>query len=357
MKILVVSNLYPSERNPGFGTFVASRVEALTRAGQHVEVVAITDPAVHRRVARKYVSLTVRAIATAVRARLSRRPFDVVEAHIAFPTGLIALLAKYAGGRRVVLFAHGADVRELAWRSKSATRLAQQLFRRADLIVANSAFTKAQVLRLGPLRRSPVVVSPGVVLPPAAAPDERVERDGILFVGRLVPEKGVRELLLAMAGLDPPRPHLTVIGDGPLTQELRRLSAELLVHVTFLGSLPPSEVAKYMNAAEIVAMPSVYEEPLGLVAIEGMAHGAIVVAARTGGLAETAIDGHNAITTAPGNVPGLTTALRRAIALVGTPAGASLRAAALETAQNHDIGRSVSLTLKAYRRLEGPEPT
>jgi glycosyltransferase involved in cell wall biosynthesis len=288
----------------------------------------------------------------AIRARLARRPFDIVEAHIAFPTGLVALLAAVVGGGRVVLFAHGVDVRELAWRNGIATVLARSLFRRVDLVVANSWFTAAQVERLGPLRRDPAVISPGVVLPASSEPVPDIDRAGILYVGRLIPEKGVRELMLAVAALPPPRPPLTVVGDGPLRPELEAMASSLPIKAAFLGPLRPIDVARQMERAAIVAVPSVYDEPLGLVPIEAMAHGAIVVASRIGGLTETVDDGRNGIRSEPGDVLALTAALRLAIAVLGTPSAYAMRTAGLQTARLHDINRSVALTLEAYRRLE-----
>lgn len=352
MRILVVTNLYPSARHPAFGTFMRTRVEGLLRAGQRVTLVANTDPAVHRGRTRKYASLAVAAVAASVRVRLARSRFDVVEAHIAFPTGLIALAATVIGGGRLVLFTHGSDVREVAWRSGLRTRLARLVFHRADLVVSNSAFMAAQAGRLGPLKREPVVVSPGIVLPDPERPIAVDARKGILFVGRLTPEKGVRELLLAVARLG--RPHdvsLTLAGEGPQRGELEALASSLSIDATFLGPLPPAQVANLMDRARIVAVPSVYEEPLGLVALEGMAHGAIVVASATGGLAETIDDGTNAIAVPPGDVEALSEALARAHDL-GEAAAARMQEAALRTAERHSIDASVRSTLQAYASLE-----
>jgi bacterial polymer biosynthesis proteins, WecB/TagA/CpsF family len=351
LKILLISNLYPSLEHPAFGTFMSTRVDALKRAGQNVTVVAITDPSVRRAIARKYATLAFRAFGAAIRARLSHKPFDIVEAHIAFPTGLIGLAASAMGGGRLVLFAHGSDVREVAWRSRPITALARFVFRHAALVIANSSFTSAQAVRLGPLKRAPIVVSPGVVLPTRERTSRPRARAGILFVGRLTPEKGVRELLVAVAGLPRPRENpLTVVGEGAQRSELEGLAAALPIEATFLGPLPPSKVAELMDRAAIVAMPSTYEEPLGLVAIEGMAHGALVVATRTGGLAETIVDGVNAFAVAPGDVSGLTDALQRAITLDNSAAEA-MRRAALATAVVHDVDSSVQASLSAYASL------
>jgi hypothetical protein len=65
MRILVISNLYPSPRSPSFGAFVANRVAALRDAGADVQVTAITSASVHKQRVRKYASLTLRSLACA----------------------------------------------------------------------------------------------------------------------------------------------------------------------------------------------------------------------------------------------------------------------------------------------------
>ena len=116
-RILVVTNLYPTRSHPAFGTFVGARVRALRRAGATVTVAAITDPTPHRNVARKYLRLALIGARSGLSARLQGQPFDVVEAHIAFPTGMVAWPIAALGGSRLSLFCHGSDVIVLPWRS------------------------------------------------------------------------------------------------------------------------------------------------------------------------------------------------------------------------------------------------
>ena len=130
-RLLVVTNLYPSGRHPAFGTFVASRVQALRGAGADVRVAAIRDAGVHRRVAAKYIRLGLDALAIGARAAILGRRFDAVEAHIAFPTGWLAWPIAVVHRAPLVLFVHGSDVAAIARRSPVHRAAARLLFRRA----------------------------------------------------------------------------------------------------------------------------------------------------------------------------------------------------------------------------------
>jgi glycogen(starch) synthase len=118
-----------------------------------------------------------------------------------------------------------------------------------------------------------------------------VPRDGeLMFLGRLVSDKGMDVLLdalglLAARGL---RPGLTVVGDGPerepLAAQARRLG--IAEQVRFLGSRLGEEVTRLLNAHRILVVPSRYDEPFGIVALEGIACGCLVIGSRGGGLRE-----------------------------------------------------------------------
>lgn len=117
---------------------------------------------------------------------------------------------------------------------------------------------------------------------------ERTEE--LLFVGRLVSDKGVDVLLdalglLAGEGL---APRLTVVGEGPerprLAEQARRLG--IADRVEFLGTLTGEELVRRLNRHRILVVPSRYNEPFGIVALEGIACGCLVVGSAGGGLAE-----------------------------------------------------------------------
>lgn len=111
----------------------------------------------------------------------------------------------------------------------------------------------------------------------------------IVFLGRLVSDKGCELALRALAILkaDGIFPTLTIIGGGPELSALKRLTSELGLssQVTFRGAMRDGrgrEVAQH----KIMVVPSTWEEPFGVVALEGIAAGCAIVASKSGGLPE-----------------------------------------------------------------------
>ncbi len=354
----MISNLYPSDAHPSFGTFVRARVDALAACGASVTVVANTDPAVHRRLARKYASLAGRAVLTGLRLARARARPDVVEAHIAFPTGLVALPVAWLLHRPLVLFAHGADVTVVLDRSRASRIVGSWLLRRASLIVANSDFLAGVITAALPdVAPRTVVVSPGLEVERFSrrGPDEPPSgaREGILFVGRLVPQKGVHILVEALAGMPAGAPvRLTIIGVGPEMEVLQSFARRHGVAATFAGEQDRDEVARAMRSAAMVIVPSTYEEPLGLVALEAMAAGALVVVTATGGLGSLVDDGITGIVVAPGDPAALRDGVERALAILAAPARrADVGAAALASVQRHDVRQSARATLEIFGGL------
>lgn len=334
-----------------------ARVEALRAIGIDVRVAAIRDPAVHRRLMAKYGSLALRSGWTAIEARLRGRGFDIVEAHIAYPTGLIARPIAALVGAPLVLFAHGADVLDVPARSARHARWARSTYGAAALVVANSRFLAGEIRARFPGIADVRVASPGIELE-RFTPGPTVPRAGVLYVGRLVPDKGVDVLIQAMAALRPggagrgPIERLTVVGDGPQRAVLAALARDLGVDLDLRGEIGRDGVAAAMARAAVVAVPSVYREPLGLVAVEAMASGAIVVASATGGLAETVTDGVTGLAVAPGDVDVLASALDRALRLSVDPiAGTAMRRAARSVAETHDVRDAAADTVAWYGTL------
>ncbi len=113
----------------------------------------------------------------------------------------------------------------------------------------------------------------------------------LVFVGRLVSDKGMDVLLDALAllaseGIEGLRPRLTVVGDGPERPRLEEQAARLGVagQVGFLGTRTSEELVEILNRHRILVVPSRYREPFGIVALEGIACGCVVVGSEGGGL-------------------------------------------------------------------------
>lgn len=110
----------------------------------------------------------------------------------------------------------------------------------------------------------------------------------VLSVAHLISEKGIDRLLDAAPEIQRRIKNvlILVIGTGPLLEELRNKTSALHLDdtVAFLGKR--SDVDQFMRLADVVVVPSVWEEPAGLVTVEAMASGCPVVAAAVGGIPE-----------------------------------------------------------------------
>jgi glycosyltransferase involved in cell wall biosynthesis len=116
------------------------------------------------------------------------------------------------------------------------------------------------------------------------------------YIGRIVKEKGLRELIKAISilKLTYPKVKLIIAGYGKYLEELKSLSKKLLVEdeIVFLGEV--TDPWQFYESVDILVLPS-YFEALPLILIEAMAAGTVVVASNVGGISELIIDGHNGI--------------------------------------------------------------
>jgi glycogen synthase len=108
----------------------------------------------------------------------------------------------------------------------------------------------------------------------------------IIFVGRLVSDKGADLLLRAVNLLKKPGTNLTIVGQGPEEKALRARAGELKLDVTFAGPMSGTKLAELLNRHHVIAIPSRWPEPFGVVALEGIACGCTPVGSEQGGLRE-----------------------------------------------------------------------
>jgi glycosyltransferase involved in cell wall biosynthesis len=121
--------------------------------------------------------------------------------------------------------------------------------------------------------------------------------EGFVFMGRLVPDKGVHialEALHQLSVLNPNTKNLTftIIGGGPEQQRLEKLTKDLNLtnRVTFTGALKGDALVSCLNKHRYLLVPSTWEEPFGNVALEGMACGCLPIVSDGGGLPDAVGD-------------------------------------------------------------------
>ncbi|HYH58513.1 MAG TPA: glycosyltransferase [Thermoleophilaceae bacterium] len=276
MKILVVSQMWPSEAEPDFGSFVAQVCRALEQQGHELEVVAI-DKRGQRRA--KYLRLA----RDAKRAARRFEP-DVVYGHFLTFAGPAAVRAGRAAGAPVVLTAHGTDVGNVE-RSAFAKRLTRWATRRASRVIAVSDWLRMRlVAELPELADKIDVVDCGVDMELFRARDGRECRVRVgwegegpyyLFVGTLDERKNVLPLVQAFTRLD--EGSLAIVGAGPLRDELRDRP-----RVKLWPPVSHAQIAEWMAAADYVCQPT-DGEAFGQAILEAMACERSVLATTRGG--------------------------------------------------------------------------
>jgi glycosyltransferase involved in cell wall biosynthesis len=229
----------------------------------------------------------------AIEAALVRFRPDVVLAYWLYPDAYGAMLAARRAGVPLVAGARGSDIRVRDAISRRLTRRVVRAARR--LLVVSEDLGQLAVQRYG-AEAARVCVIPNGCDAATFHPDDRaaarqalgMPADAVvlLYVGRLVAEKGLRELVEAVRQLAAQRRNLqlVLVGDGPLRNELSALAASS-GNVRLTGPLAPEAVAQWMVAADLVTLPS-YSEGHPNVLVEALACGRPVVATDVGGIPE-----------------------------------------------------------------------
>ena len=253
--------------------------------------------------------------AEAVAARIEAggpRPELVLVNHLNL-MALVAARLHERFGLPYRLLSHGTDTK-LLLSDERYVRLFGAAARRAERIFPISGFVAREVKAL--FGDVPVEVLGGAVDARLFYPPTLPTAPGkvVTYVGRLVTEKGLWPLIHAVEALGEDV-ELRLVGEGPLRPALEAYLARspLGRRAALLGYVPPSELRAELLRAAVVAVPSLWQEPLGLVVLEARACGVPVVASAVGGIPEMIHDGVDGLLVPPGDVGLLAAALRRAL--------------------------------------------
>lgn len=233
-------------------------------------------------------------------------------------------------GSAAVLAMQQASVRSSAWHAAVNRIIALTQFQREKMIA-------------GGLPADRVVVKGNSVADPGAV-DPAAPRHGALFVGRLVPGKGLDVLLDAWAGIEDV--GLTIAGDGP---ELERLKARAPQGVTFLGRIGPDEVVARMGDAAFLLLPSTWYEGFPMTLVEAFSCGLPVLASRLGGIPEIVREGETGFLCTPGDASSLSEAVGRMASMSSTEYAAMSAAARARYLNCYSPQANVDGLLAIYR--------
>ncbi|MFS0575614.1 glycosyltransferase [Sporosarcina sp. 179-K 3D1 HS] len=296
-KIVVFSNMYPSSDHPTYGIFVKNQVNLLKSAGLDVDVIAIEEPGKGKiQTLKKYAGWFFRSLANLMK---NKKKISLTHAHYAFPTGLLSLIGKKWLGLPYVVTVHGGDIDKMAAKNARIAKMTKSILQQAQaVIVVGEKLRKEVIDRFGVPDSRVHLISMGVdtdvfkPIPKLEAKETlgfQADKRIILFVGNVIRAKGLLELAEAFGKIKPDFPDtvLFIAGsqkDQNFTEELQQFIQEKAIKdVQFKGPLSQPVLARWMAAADVLALPS-HHEGFGLVALEAMAAGTTVVGTDVGGL-------------------------------------------------------------------------
>jgi glycosyltransferase involved in cell wall biosynthesis len=251
---------------------------------------------------------------------------DTIVACWTVPQGFIAVFLKAITKRRVIINAFPVELSLAISRYKFLLPLLRITFNKADLIVANSYYTKKLITSLGVPARKIHVSYPGVDTSRYfdVQKDDVREEFGLpnvpilLTVARLVERKGLKYLIRALPRIlnTVPKAVLIIVGDGPercdLEGEVRRLNLD--GNVVFLGKVTEDKLIRLYRTSDIFVLPAIVDpdgntEGLGVVLLEAMSMQKPVVASSVGGIPEAVIHSQTGMLVEPGNIEELAHAI------------------------------------------------
>jgi glycosyltransferase involved in cell wall biosynthesis len=261
----------------------------LSSAGHSVEVVSVP--------LRSYALNLARNFAPGLRSRLAGSAYDVLlEDELTHPS--LVLLNRRVEAPRVSIVHHLRSSEERPdWQNDLYRAVEKRYLLSVDAFVFNSETTRQTVESLlGKKTRSVVATPGGDRLPRSLSAADVVTRaveEGalrILFVGNLIPRKGLHHLLKALhslIGLRERSFRLDVVGSeehdkryaASVREQVRELGLEGRVH--FHGALAGEALEERFRGAQLLAVPSSYEG-FGIVYLEGMSFGLPVIASASG---------------------------------------------------------------------------
>ena len=350
MKILVISDMYPSTFNEINGIFVHKQVKALITKGLEVQVVSPVPwtPFPINYLSskwKKYSTIPVRRVyeginiwypryVTFPRAwffdSLGQRiylgvkdvikkiyqnfQFDLIHAHVALPDGFAGMKIAKKYKKPLFVTIHGQDFHDTIFRNEKCRRNLERIVNYSARTIAVSEKLKKIGEKYLQINSNKIVVIPnGISISDIYREQSKISQEYhgrkiILSVSRLTKAKGIDLNLKAISKLKRKYPHIIylIVGEGKEKENLEELVNKLNLKsiVKFIRELPHHKVMEYMAACDIFSLPS-WMEGFGVVYIEAMAHGKPVIGCQGEGIEDFVKDGKTGLLVKPRDVDSL----------------------------------------------------
>ena len=279
MRVLVVSNMYPTKEKPYFGIFVKACVE-----GYKIENVSVETSTIKGSGFLQYLKFY---LTTFFKIVINR--YDFIHVHYVTHSVPPVYLANIFKKQKVLLNFHGSDafpeIFESSLRKKIKRYICNKSVPIAVAVIVPSSYFKNKIKLDYP--NSKIIVSP------SGGVNKKIFKPGIktgatvIFAGRMMEEKGPLIAAEAIKTNSAKIKRAIFVGDGPLLSEVKKILQNTEINAEYYGMLPRNELAGLMGESDIFLFPSTREgESLGLVLVESIFCGCIPLAIDNGAVNE-----------------------------------------------------------------------
>ncbi|MBA3926328.1 glycosyltransferase family 4 protein [Listeria rustica] len=307
MKILVISNMFPSKEYPSYGIFVKNHVKLLEEASDTIEMITMQKELSKIKKLWLYIQFYLRIFFT-----LLFKKYDLVYLHYASHSAIPILGAKFLKRKlNLVVNLHGSDVFPETPLQERLQIWVARLLKKASHIVVPSDYFKQSVVKRYQLAPENIWISPSggvnrtLFTPQDTARDTSVFHVG--YVGRIDVDKGWDDALRGFSEFkhqsNQPA-QLIMIGNGKENPQKEALIQELELQddVRCYDLLPQEKLVALYNEMDVFVFPSRRKgESLGLVGIEALACGVPVIGSRIAGIQGYLVEGKNGYFSETGN--------------------------------------------------------
>ena len=350
MKVLVLSNMYPSSFDEVRGIFVHEQVKALVAKGVEIQIVSpipwipfpincltskwknysnIPERTIYERIniwhpryltfpqAWFFASLGQRmywGIKDLVLKIYQKFQFDLIHAHVALPNGYAGMKIAQKYKKPLIVNIHGQDFQHTIFKnSKCKKNIEKTIIFSEKTIVVSKKLKKIGEKYLQINSNKIIVIPNGINIGDIYTEQSKISQEHhgrkiILSVSHLVKTKGIDLNLKAIAKLKQKYPDIIylIIGEGKEKKSLEKLVNELNLQniVKFIGEVSHHKVMKHMAACDIFSLPS-WNEGFGVVYLEAMAQGKPVIGCKGEGIEDVVENGKTGLLAKPKDVDSL----------------------------------------------------